>query len=255
MFDVPNPAPPALNDPAFSWSMGGHLFSGADREMDSWQGKGAGQQMGCYTCHSAHQPRRPEEKTLAVVRTSDAENGWNPLCTGCHGEATTPGGDADEWNPGMTPYGHPAGRTSGAIDNAGMHRATTGLFAFRVSRPTHIRPQPGNRFGRDGNLLCTTCHKVHFGQPGSMAIADLGQQGMSMCKTCHNGVGHPKPPPGVPDPPNSHHVTFTATEYASNIERLGFQSPTWANITTGRGDMRLGIDCADCHVSETAHNW
>jgi hypothetical protein len=87
-----------------------------------------------------------------------------------------------------------------------------------------------------------------------MAIADLGQGDMSVCKGCHNGVGHPKPVEGV-EPPNSHHVTFTAEEYRTSVEKLGFLNPQWWNAVSGRGDLRSGLDCADCHISETAHNW
>jgi hypothetical protein len=254
VFDVPAPAPPALTEPGVSWSMGGHLSSGADNEMKTWQGKGTGQQMGCYTCHSAHQPHASGERSLAVLKTSDAENGWNPLCTGCHGESVTYGGDADEWNPGVTPYGHPAGRQSSSVDNTGVYRATTGAFTFRVAMPKHVLPQTGNRYGSKGQLLCTTCHKVHHGQTGTLAIADLGQGTVSVCKACHSGVGHPKPVGGV-EPPNSHHITFTEEEYRIYVERLGFTNPTWWNAGTGRGDLRTGLDCADCHISETAHNW
>jgi len=253
VFDVPNPSAAALKEIDTSWNMGGHLTSGPTEAMTAWTGNRSTQRMGCYTCHSAHRNTVNGETNLVVVRTTDIDNSWNPLCTGCHGAATSLAGDQAEWDVGMTGYGHPVGKNT-SVDAAGFYTATQGGFKFRIGQVTHIKPQGGNRFGSRGELLCTTCHKVHFGQPGSMAIANLGQGVKSVCKSCHNGAGHPAPPDGV-EPVNSHHVTATR-ERAAEVQKQGFVNPQWANIDTGLGDIASGLDCADCHIfNGTAHNW
>jgi hypothetical protein len=259
VFDVPNPSAASLKDlgPSGSmeghWSMGGHLTSGPTEAMTAWTGSGSTQRMGCYTCHSAHRHQANGETNLLVVKTADPDNGWNPLCTGCHGAATSLAGDQAEWDVGRTGYGHPAGKNS-AADAAGFYTATQGGFKFRIGQVTHQKPQNSNRFGSRGELLCTTCHKVHFGQAGSMAIANLGQGTKSVCKACHSGVGHPALSDGI-EPFNSHHVTATR-EKAVELQKQGFGNPSWANLDTGLGDIASGLDCADCHVfNGTAHNW
>jgi hypothetical protein len=275
VFDVPNPPPSALAVGGSSWDMGGHLFSGPEQSMTVWSGEGSRQQMGCYTCHSAHRPNANGENNLVVVTTVDNAATWNPICTGCHGAAVTMDGDRREWNVGMTPFGHPAGIKSSA-DN-GVYTTTVGEFRFRISTPAHRNPQGGNRWGSNGILLCTTCHKVHFGQKDSMAVADLGQGIRSICKACHTGVGipnlndfskggatatghnalnthHVTMPPGVVTPPNT--MTQTGESTAGYPNTLYINTPSWYDATTGIGDLSIGMDCADCHVfNGSAHGW
>lgn len=255
VFDVPAPSPAALTPGGASWSMGGHLSSKPGEPMTPWTGPGSRQQMGCYTCHSAHRTAENGERNLVVVRTVDARNRWNPLCVGCHGASVTLEGDKAEWDVGTTGYGHPGGaRTS--RDPDGTYTSSVAGFRFRIATPAHVSPQNGNRFGENGELLCTTCHKVHFGVPGTMAIANLGQGTRAVCKSCHDGSGNPLPADGV-QPPNSHHVTVTKERWGEFVAGgRGFENPSWANTTSGLGDFSTGMDCADCHTSNgTAHNW
>ena len=255
VFDVPAPAADDLRPGGPSWSMGGHLASKPTEPMTPWTGAGSKQQVGCYTCHSAHRTVENGERNLVVVRTVDPGNRWNPLCVGCHGAAATLDGDSAEWNVGMTAYGHPGGGNS-SRDINGAYTSSIGGFKFRIATPAYVKPQGGNRFGENGELLCTTCHKVHFGMPGTMALANLGQGSRAVCKSCHDGSGSPKPADGI-QPPNSHHVTVPKERWAEFvIAGFGFENPSWANTGSGLGDLSAGMDCADCHTSNgTAHNW
>lgn len=253
VFDVPNQVAASLKELGPSWDMGGHLTTGPAEAMTGWTGAGSTQRMGCYTCHSAHRSDVNGEKNLVVVKTADADNTWNPLCTGCHGSATTLDGDQAEWDVGRTGYGHPAGKNT-AADAGGFYTTTQGGLRFRIGKVSFIQPQGANRFGPRGEIMCTTCHRVHYGQAGSMAIARLGQGTKSVCKSCHDGSGHPVATDGV-EPVNSHHVTATK-ERAAELQNRGFGNPQWANTETGLGDIASGFDCADCHVfNGTAHNW
>lgn len=270
VFDVPNPAPAALNDTDVHWEMGGHLTDGPGLGMRAWTGAGSRQQMGCYTCHPVHQGSRNVSESLLALPLVDDEYGWNPLCVGCHGSATSLEGDRKEWDVGVTGFGHPAGSQT-AKKELGLYRTTVGNFLFRIATVIHFNPGRGNRFGPQGQLLCTTCHKIHYGQPYSMGIADLGQGNRSVCRTCHNGVGMQNENDWSKggtvltghNLPNSHHVTaFRVTvdgKHAPAQETgnsLFIQNPSWADPASGLGDLATGMDCADCHVfNKTAHNW
>ncbi len=254
VFDVPNPPPSSLNEVGISWRAGGHLSSGAEAAMAEWSAPGAGsQRMGCYTCHAAHRATDGVTKNLVVVPAASTAEGWNPLCTGCHGAARARADDASEWNVGTTDFGHPLGNGS-QLQPDGLYCSSSGGFRFRIGT-VDFRGQPDiNRLGAKGELLCTTCHRPHFGQPASLAVANLGQGTRSACKSCHNGEEYTLPESGTM-PPNSHHITIPAVK-AESIKKLGFGNPGWWNERTGLGDVGTGIGCADCHVANgTAHNW
>lgn len=277
IFDVPAPDANSLDRKEVSWEMGGHLTNGPTQAMTAWVPKGGRQQMGCYTCHSAHRTNINGERNLSVVRTLDADGGWNPICVGCHGESTSLREDREEWNVGMTQWGHPAGAKT-ARDSNGQYTTTVGGFKFRIANISYLSRQSGNQFGSRGELLCTTCHRVHFGVAGSMGLVDIGQRGKAICKKCHSGVGLPNEndwskggtTASGHNLPNSHHVTAPAVTLSTSrgsdgghplsnetpALRLYIQAPSWANPGTGLGDLSTGMDCADCHLfNGTAHNW
>lgn len=276
VFDVPAPAAKSLNDKSVSWNMGGHLTSGPTEPMSAWTPRGGRQQMGCYTCHSAHRPNINGERNLNVVKTIDADSGWNPICVGCHGNATSLQADREDWNVGLTAWGHPAG-TRTTLDKAGQYTTTVGGFKFKVAPISYLSRQAGNQFGTDGELLCTTCHRVHFGVSGSKGLVDIGQHGKSICKKCHNGVGLPNEADWSKggtvtsghNLPNAHHVTTGPVKVSSpgSIQshpksnepvttNLRVSLPSWANSSTGLGDIAISMDCPDCHIfNGTAHNW
>jgi len=255
VFDVPAPASRDLAQGGASWAMGGHLASKPGEAMNPWAGPGSPQQVGCYTCHSAHRPNDSGEKNLVVLSAADAGRGWSPLCVGCHGAATSLSADRREWNAGMADFGHPAGSDT-AHDGAGVYISSVSGFRFRVAKPSPVDPPGPNRFGDRGELLCTTCHKVHFGAPGSMAIVNMGQGSKSVCKSCHDGTGSPFSPDGSA-PPNSHHVTATKERWDDlALKGVGYENPVWADPGSGLGDLSGGMDCADCHIfNGTSHNW
>jgi predicted CXXCH cytochrome family protein len=276
VFDVPAPAAKALNDKNVAWDMGGHLASDRGEAMKAWTPRGGRQQMGCYTCHAAHRPNTSGERNLNVIRTIDAENGWNPICVGCHGAATTLAGDREEWNVGMTPWGHPSGANT-RKDANDQYVTSVGNLKFRIAPISYLTRQAGNQFGANGELLCTTCHRVHFGVPGSKGLVDIGQRGRSICKQCHNGSGIPNLTDWSKggtvltghNAANVHHVTSGPVRLSttsgpdphsksneSPATKLFIQAPRWANPVTGLGDLSTGMDCPDCHVfGGTAHNW
>lgn len=276
VFDVPAPSAKALNDKHVSWAMGGHLASGRAEAMTSWTPRGGRQQMGCYTCHAAHRPNTNGERNLSVVRTLDADGGWNPICVGCHGNATSLAGDRGDWNVGMTSWGHPAGANSGK-DKNGFYTSTIGGFSFRIAPVSYLTRQAGNQFGSNDELLCTTCHRVHFGVAGSKGLVDIGQRGKSICKKCHAGIGIPNEKDwskggtatGGHNQANVHHVTSGPVKVSTSASgqahpkagesgtiQLGIMMPSWANQTSGLGDISTGMDCPDCHTfNGTAHNW
>jgi predicted CXXCH cytochrome family protein len=276
VFDVPAPSAKGLNEKSVSWKMGGHLTSGGTAAMTAWNPRGGKQQMGCYTCHSAHRPSTEGERNLTVIKTLEADLGWNPICVGCHGSATSLKGDREDWNAGMTSWGHPAG-TATERDPSGHYTATLGGFKFSIAAVTFANPQNGNQFGSNGELLCTTCHRVHFGVPGSRALADIGQRGKSICKRCHSGIGIPNEADWSKggsvttghNMPRAHHATSGPVRVATaggsgghpktnepSAPILRIQMPSWANVTSGLGDITTSMDCPDCHTfNGTAHNW
>jgi hypothetical protein len=273
VFDVNNVAASALVNTGTSWNMGGHLQSSANAAMVDWTGGGSTQHMGCYTCHSAHRTNVNGENNLVVVLTFDAANGWNPLCVGCHGASTSRAADLDEDIVGAeTNYGHPVGSVTAVqgtftTNAVNTYNGSLDRFNFGVQDPAYVDPtaQNGNQFGTNGELMCMTCHKVHYGT--RMALAQLGQTGtQSVCKQCHNGNGLPNvndlSKGGAGEPVNTHHRTATSVTVGTHTptnesEALAISQPTWADTISGIGDIDgKAMDCADCHVfNGTAHNW
>jgi Zn-finger protein len=286
IFDVVNPAPNTLlngTSAATAWNTGGHLITPgtsaaqAAAAMTAWTPTGGTQVMGCFTCHSPHRTNQQGENNLTVVEainTGGTAGTWNPMCVGCHGNATTQALDADEWMVGEdTAFGHPVGANTGT-----PYVSSVGDFPFAIATPTYTNPEV-NQIGTGGTILCTSCHKVHGGQATSMAIANLGQTGSRVvCKQCHTGVGIPNlndfSKGGAVatghNALNTHHVTMasglvtppatlanqTSESTSGYPNALYINQPSWYSSTTGIGDLALGMDCADCHVfNGTAHNW
>ncbi len=272
IFDIANPAASALiGAPGTNWSMGGHLTSGVNAAQVNWTVSPSTQQMGCYTCHAAHRTTVNGENNLVVVQNFDAATGWNPLCVGCHGASTTRAQDIVEIGVGTTIWGHEVGANTDGTPGTAPYTSSVGGFQFLIANPTFTQPQNGNQFGNQGEIMCTTCHKVHGGVAGSMSIANLGQGTQAVCKRCHTGVGIPNlndfsktgSTATGHNVANSHHVTrgtFAAGTVAQANETLNanltINNPSWRNTGTGLGDYATGMDCADCHTfNNTAHNW
>lgn len=279
---VDNNALKGLNSATGHWTIGGKLTSGQNAATATWTGGASTQILGCYTCHTVHASNANGENRLTAIATTDSgEVGWNPLCTGCHGPSTTRAGDVVETVVGTSAYGHPVG--TGTAAASGVYTSSVGNFKFAIQTASTLttayvagNPQAGNALGGSGQVMCTSCHKVHGGPTGYMAIFPLGQTGTNaICKQCHVGIGIPNlsdytkggtTSTGA-NAAMSHHVTsnripttLPSTNFVKTGESTGYiavNSPSWANATTGLGNILSGVmDCADCHTfNGTAHNW
>jgi hypothetical protein len=259
---------------ANSWNMGGHLTSGRNQAMTNWTPTGGTQILGCYTCHGAHRTSVNGENNLAIVATLDAGPNFNPMCVGCHGPNTSWAGDSTEAAVGITAWGHPVG-----ANTPSPYKASAGGFTFSINTAvtgltiytSNTMRQSVNTLGLNGRLLCTSCHQVHGGVIGQMAITNLGSA--IICRACHNGTGIPN----IQDvstggtaitghnAANSHHVTSTSVTTAATgmpktgdlTKLLAITNPSWGLTAGALGNISSGtMDCADCHIfNGTAHNW
>jgi len=266
VFDVSTPAGATLRaaagTPNTSWITGGKMWNGPNNYGNFVSGTS---KMGCYTCHSAHRTTGGGSNYLTVMAIQDLAVGYNPICVGCHGSANSWAANKSDWNMGVTAYGHPVGDNTQNTGTPGQYTTSAGGFTFSINLPA------GAQFGNQGELLCLTCHDVHGGVAGSMAIRNLGQGTTRVvCKSCHNGVGFPNvndvSKGGTGEPANSHHRTTTqsistpTSTYAPINEagaNMQVNTPSWASTAPlGLGDLSSGMDCADCHIfNGTAHNW
>ena len=263
VFDVAVPA--VLQTQAQNYPTGGHLGGLATKATTS-------QQMGCYTCHSAHQPG-DVQNNLVLVDYMDKPNGWNPICTGCHGSASTwatnPTDNSVGGN-GTAYYGHPYGSDTDAATLGATSTYNVSVGGFSFTLPTAVvdaaNTQYGIEFGAQGEVMCSSCHDVHLGQANSLAIADLGQGATeAVCNACHDGseladiqdLGEA----GAGEGANVHHRTRAAAVAASDNPpndandlaiNLSWVTVQWWTM----GDLTDGLQCADCHqFNGTAHNW
>lgn len=231
IFNVTIPATP--NAVGTSWATGGHLAGGT--------------QFGCYTCHSAHQEQEGGTDLILVNTLADK-------CYGCHGDGpNSPTGAATtEENPGITNFYHPvnseAALARGAmqfpIPMAGAYTAlSTGAKGYRSATAT--------------SPLCVSCHDVHGGMAGKMAIRNLGQGNTnSVCLGCH-----------AASTDNTGAVSFHhpgKDDAGSNYIGDGWANASWATAEN-LGLLSDGLSCPDCHTVQsgrtianqraTGHNW
>lgn len=270
VFDVVTPNGTALNSAAGAamYRTGGHM-------SDFNQRTGTTAQMGCYTCHSAHQPGgNGGSNNLTVVAVNEPGNdSFSPLCMGCHGAASTWAANATDNSVGANSpayYGHPYGANSDHTGVAGTYAVSVGGFTFTVPVATveAANTQNGINFGPNGEVKCTTCHDVHLGVADSKALANLGQAaGAAICNACHNGseladvadVGEG----GAGEAANAHHRTTTAAigatfDTANDANNLAINLSWNTGVTTyyNMGSLTDGLQCSDCHMfNGTAHNW
>jgi len=266
VFDVPVPG--TLSTSAQNYATGGHLSGLATKAT-------SGQTMGCFTCHSAHQPGTAANN-LTVVTMNDSGLTFSALCMGCHGSASTWATNATDNSVGANGpeyYGHPYGAGSGynsLASGVATYPVSVGGFTFTLPYTTveNANTQNGIQFGTGGTLLCTTCHDVHLGWANSKALADLGQNaGSNICNACHNGsefldvtdVGEA----GTGEAANSHHrttlqPTAIAADHnpANDAQNLSINLSWMTPVYYNQGSLADGLQCADCHqFNGTAHNW
>lgn len=279
-FDVV--VPTTLSTQAQNYPTGGHMAR-SDNTLNTFVSGNS--RMGCATCHAAHNPGAAGSgvSNLVVLGLTDLANGYNPICTGCHGAASTLAGNQAEWEVGVSGNGHPAGTTANQVA-AGTYDVTTAVnFQFAINTT-------GKQFGSNGEPMCSSCHGVHQRVDGTgtvagtMLIKNYGQAATYVvCKTCHDGSGLPNSQDASKgtstETANTHHRTRVAgslpaaggsTATYVPAEETGstplfIKAPTWAGAgapyganeaALGLGSLDLGMDCADCHVfNGTAHNW
>lgn len=245
LFDVASTCNSAATcDPiANKYTTGGHLSTFATVT--------AAGRVGCYTCHSAHADVNND--LLIVSRENTALSG-NLICAGCHGGNGAANTAASPQNAGGTAYYHPANTESG-YDAGGpgatwYKTSTSPGFYFQVDA-TQFPLLSRNQFGANGAVLCTTCHDVHNGKAGFMALANVGFGGAGqpaqICGVCHTAGGL--------NQENAHHITGPV---ASGENWAGYE-PSWA--ATKGVTVSDGLDCTDCHIvnddagRKSAHNW
>lgn len=239
-----------MNDPASFWETGGHLMPAGANQIPAASGN-----VGCYTCHSAHQAATAVTSSAgatSLILGLDMQN----FCYGCHGggAATPPQTGTTKENPGNTNEYHPVNTeakigvfpipmsTNATLPTGGNYATVQGLYSNSFAPAT-------------GSPFCVSCHDVHGGRDGKMALRVINTtiqitNSDSICITCH-----------VQSTTNTHsansnwHHPGTNINY-NNAANGGFVTTTGWLTTDGLGDLTDGLSCPDCHVANgTAHNW
>jgi predicted CXXCH cytochrome family protein len=260
-------------------------------KVSSWGAATTGNTFGCYTCHSAHMDSGATAN-LVLRDTVSANGQWNPLCLGCHGRLAPSATEGNDDNPGLSGFTHPCGpsaptatNTTGAPAAVTFPNSTGATFTFNVNvsairgYPAVIGSITNGGVGMDVATFkprCTSCHDVHGGVAGTMAIADLdgtvdGTMTGAVCYRCHMNGDLPDVTDAAGaagEAANSHHRTSaTAMATPTNAwttadagDPLTIDTPSWAGTAMPTGDtfgnLADGLSCPDCHVfNGTAHNW
>ncbi len=218
---VPTRSRDDLLDPLVHWDTGGHLAASEG---------GSQSVVICSTCHSAHSTR----KNLLVMEAGLPDELASPLCEGCH---VTP--ENRHANPGTTLYYHPVFEES-------IRPYATSVFPHW---PLPIIVPRGWPVGRDGGLLCTTCHTPHDASEGTKNLRKNPGGRKIFCESCHVTVDD------LGSAANSHHAT--GNEDYTMSESGGYKNPSWCAGPGSPGDLADGLSCFDCHVelAKSAHNW
>ena len=112
----------------------------------------------CGTCHSAHGVEWGMERISPVFLR--VENVDSSLCFACHLERGT---GTDEGN-------HPVFREIDKLPNLD-------------APPQHLH-ELGAKFGRDGTVICQSCHRVHGARDEKLLMVDNSNS--ALCSTCHD---------------------------------------------------------------------
>lgn len=236
-----------------SWAMGGHLIS--DTTGLPVTAAYATNKFTCVSCHQVH-----DATSGATGENGDTLTVGNELETVCYGCHTI--------EPGATGMGHPIGEEVTTSSLRGWQADLESKLSVGYNGPAHDGAA-GVAAGVNGpnattsSPTCTTCHDVHGGATGRLAIRVIGGKATyatadSVCDTCHVGSfsnpdnGADKHHPGVVYASPS--TVYTSKNYPS--------STSWAT-KDGNGDLTDGLSCQDCHVgngapttqNSTAHNW
>jgi len=240
------------------WNTGGHFLDTTDYFPTSTVN---GAVFGCYSCHSAHQDQATAVGSNLLLATIN-DGTRSVLCAGCHGAT------GSENNPGLTGNYHPANDEAAAPyeHNHAVHGdvgnpniPANGTFPIPIrgdTSGTNLATAVGAQYvGNNNEILCVTCHDVHGGVQGLMAIRAIDttvSTTSSVCLACHQAST-------TPIATNAHHPGQYNVNYNADYDFP--QTLGWATID-GLGDLTDGLSCPDCHVFQgnstrraTAHNW
>ncbi len=240
------------------WPTGGHLMDTV-RNLPSSNATPTGV-FGCYTCHSAHQNANVGgfEQTgnmLLLANPRSLGHSQSPLCAGCHGLAAGNGVN----NPGLTNFYHPVNLEAVApfqhdhnTHAAGPNLPNTGSFPIAMSAGWTGAAAAFK--GQNGSVVCGSCHDVHGGVGGLMALRALGTSSptQAQCLFCHADST------GTQAGANWHHPGGTGNYQTSH----GMPATLGWHTIDNLGRLTDGLSCPDCHVFQgtstrraTAHNW
>ncbi|TAL18687.1 hypothetical protein EPN96_00855 [bacterium] len=253
----------ASND---AWVTGGHLIDTVANMPKTAVGANATTRFGCYSCHSAHQNDGALAATLTLGATNAAHVGGasSVICISCHGAGAA---NTVIWNVGDTNFGHPANEAAAqpyehdhaSHGNVHPNIPSAGTFPLDVVNPVGGISGADNltavHVGANQEILCETCHDVHGGVVGQMAIRQIGTVDTAtelICRACHGTNPQPAGGAGI----NRHHPTVALAGIDPGYNTAA--ALAWDAQYGNAGNMTMadGLGCADCHAfGNTAHNW
>lgn len=105
----------------------------------------------CGTCHSAHGVDWKQEESPVFLRAKNIESS---ICLNCHKNRST----------GPDGGNHPIHKK---IDDP----------------PAHLQ-ELGSKFGKEGTVICQSCHRIHGGRDNKLLVAS--NKNSALCGTCHS---------------------------------------------------------------------
>ncbi|MGC2424536.1 MAG: cytochrome c3 family protein [Nitrospirota bacterium] len=218
-FPLPYPSADGKDTDGVHWTLGGHLSKGNDGTIE------------CVTCHSIHgkAPTGPYYKLLSVDPVKDNSDHF---CEGCHR-----GQRADKLP--SPPYPNPGG----TIVPRSYHPADDDICNGK-GRIVQIKEPDGWVFGKNGEVLCTTCHKPH-GSIKNSPILRPDAASATFCESCHS-VPFPHHPVGDISGGN----LLNSGEPHASTRQITIPSTFPAGITYGK-PVNGNLYCSSCH---RAHN-
>ncbi|MGA2192044.1 MAG: cytochrome c3 family protein [Nitrospirota bacterium] len=216
-FPGPYPTEDGKDAVGVHWTLGGHLSSGDQGTIE------------CVTCHSVHGKQGIGPVADKLLTVDPVKDNADLFCEGCH-----QGQRAD--NLPSPPYPNPGGTTAPRSYHPADNDMCNG-----PGRIVQINTPPGWVFGKNGEILCTTCHKPHRGLVNS-PILRPPVTSPTFCEECHST-------------PFAHHPTGNfGTVLNSGKPHAATREPIIpSNFPVGitYGKPGNALYCSSCHK---AHN-
>ena len=160
-FPLPYPSEDGRYTEGVHWILGGHLSGGGEGAME------------CVTCHSVHGRERVGPTNDRLLSIDPVKQDADLFCEGCHRGKR---GDRLSGPPYPNPGGTTLPRTYHPADNDQSNGA---------GRIVDIKDPSGWEFGKNGEVLCSTCHMAHGALRGS-PILRPPVNGGTFCEECHS---------------------------------------------------------------------